>query len=65
MEPPGYLDCVRSGNISVLEGSITGLHGHCVSVQRSNGDKIGFQADNLLLATGYKLVRPPRSINSI
>lgn len=56
VEPPGYLDCVRSGSIQILEGTVSDLSGNRIFVKSSNDGEIGLKADIILLATGYKLV---------
>lgn len=56
MEPPGYVDSVRDGSISITEGHIQSLSGTGVTVATSSGSSQTIQADNILLATGYKLV---------
>lgn len=58
VEPPGYIDCVRSGRIRLVEGSISGMNGKTVSVRVNGKEDIAFEADNVLLATGYKLALP-------
>lgn len=56
MEPPGYIDCVRNGSITIVEGHIQSLSAASVTVATSRGSSQNIQADNVLLATGYKLV---------
>lgn len=65
MEPPGYVDCVRNGSIKIIEGHIQNLSGASVTVATSRGSSQTIQADNVLLATGYKLVGSIQIIQSI
>ena len=62
VEPPGYIDCVRSGRIRVAEGNISEMNGKRVSVQVDGKEQVVFEADHVLLATGYKLVSPRRKV---
>jgi hypothetical protein len=57
VEPQGYLDCVRSGRIEVLEGSIDSLEGREAHFTDKHGGTRVIKADNVILATGYDLVR--------
>ena len=56
MEPPGYIDCVRSGQIEIVEGTIDSMVGKKVYVKVNGERPDAFDADNVLLATGYVLV---------
>lgn len=56
VEPPGYIDCVRNGSITIVEGHIQSLSAASVTVATTRGSSQNIQADNVLLATGYKLV---------
>ena len=57
VEPPGFIDCVRDGRIKIVEGSIVDLEGKVMNVKGIEGSSITVEADNILMATGYKLVR--------
>lgn len=61
VEPPGYLDLVRSDSIQIVGGTVSEFIGRSLSVEQSKGSKIDIEADALLLATGYKLVRAHRT----
>jgi len=57
VEPPGYLDCVKSGRIKIVRGIITHTEERNVHV-RIKGNRIEkIEADSVVLATGYKVVR--------
>lgn len=56
VEPPGYIDCVRSGKIEIVEGTIDKMVGKKVYVKVNGERPEAFDADNVLLATGYMLV---------
>ena len=56
MEPSGYIDCVRSRQIEIVEGTIDSMVGKKVYVKVNGERPDAFDADNVLLATGYVLV---------
>lgn len=58
VEPPGYIDCVRSGEIEIVEGTIDSMVGKKVYVKVNGERPDAFDADNVLLATGYVLALP-------
>lgn len=56
VEPPGYLDCVRSGQIQIFEASVECLEGRGVRLMKKSGQTTTIKADNVILGTGYNLV---------
>ncbi|KAI9776763.1 MAG: monooxygenase [Geoglossum umbratile] len=58
VEPLGYMDCVRSGQIEILEGTICGMVGKKVYVRVNGERKDAIESDNVLLGTGYALALP-------
>ncbi|MCJ1314394.1 monooxygenase [Agyrium rufum] len=58
VEPPGYLDCLRSGRIRIIEGSIRSLQDTTLTVNTNNGGPSKFSAESIVLATGYRLALP-------
>lgn len=56
MEPPGFLDCVRSGRINIVTGIIISLVDKTVKVETEGQALLTIDADNILQATGYTLV---------
>jgi dimethylaniline monooxygenase (N-oxide forming) len=62
LEPEGYLEGVRDGRIRIVRGIPENLRGREVRVRVDGGDGVErIQADYVVLATGYKVVRllPP------
>jgi pyruvate/2-oxoglutarate dehydrogenase complex dihydrolipoamide dehydrogenase (E3) component len=57
VEPPGYLDCVKSGQIKIIRGTIDHIEGRNIHVRGEGNGIEKIEADNILLATGYKVVR--------
>ncbi|KAI9857449.1 MAG: monooxygenase [Trichoglossum hirsutum] len=58
VEPEGYLNCVRDGRIRVVQGTIDRVEGRTVNASGVGGSMETLEADNVLLATGYKLALP-------
>ncbi len=56
VEPPAYLDCVRSGQIRIVTGTIGDLRGDMVTVTSAEGTQTSHRASSILLATGFRLV---------
>jgi len=56
VEPPGYLDSIREGKISVTEGALESLADREVTVRGTSGDSTIIETDHIVMATGYNLV---------
>ena len=57
VEPQGYLDLVRKDSITIVQGEITSTKGSLVNVRNRFNEQKQLQVDNIVWATGYKLVR--------